>query len=63
MDDLIISVFDEVENFCKEFNMEINFLKFLKFLNTFSIVKRFQTSKNTLEVLKPWDSVPHPASL
>jgi len=31
---------------------EINFQKFLKFLKPFSVVKRFQTSKDTLEVLK-----------
>jgi len=32
--------------------MEINFQKFLKLLKPFSIVKRFQTSMDTLEVLK-----------
>jgi len=31
---------------------EINFQKFLRFLKSFSIVKRFQTFKNTLKVLK-----------
>jgi len=45
-------VCDSVKYFYNCIFTEINFKKFLKFLNPFSIVKMVQTSQNTLEVLK-----------